>query len=530
MAGGKKETPRQRMIGMMYLVLTALLALNVSRSVLEKFVFINSTLEKTVVEGQTKNNETLASIEKQVEDSGNRPKDVAVMKKAQDIRKKTGEVLSQLETYKDEIIKATGGRDEDGNFNDVANEEKVANLLLKGKDPKADEMKELLNNYSVYLSEASGLKFSPLALDAKDNPVFAKNENQNKKDFKTVTFAQTPMSAALAQISQFAAQVVNNETAALTKLATDVGAADLKFDDIKVMVRPESKVVAAGAKYKAEMFIAASSSAVTPTMKKDGNDIKVENGMGIVEFTASPGKYDKEGLAKKTYKGEITITKPGGGDTTYVAEVEYFVAKPVIQIQSASVQALYLGCGNELQVNVPALGTSYNPNFSITGGKHYKGKNRGEVTIVPNAKEVRMTVSSGGNRIGTEKFKVKPVPKPTAELFNRGKPVNQKVGEKISNMRSLKIQAVAEEGFSTLLPKDARYRVTKWTITLARGPRAVGSPMNASNQEVNLTNLMRNAKPGDRLSIEVKTVKRRNFRNDTENTAVTNKFITIPLN
>ena len=527
---GKNETPRQKMIGMMYLVLTALLALNVSRSVLEKFVFINSTLEKTVVDGQTKNSQTLAGIEKQVDESGNRPKDVAVMKKAKEIRKKTTEVLTQLETYKKEIIEATGGTDEDGNFVGVSNEEKVANLMLQGKSPKADEMKEMLNGHSSFLGEASGLKFEPLALDAKDNPVFAKNENQNKKDFKTVTFAQTPMSAALAQISQFAAQVVNNETTALTKLATDVGAADLKFDDIKVMVRPESKVVAAGAKYKAEMFIAASSSAVTPTMKKDGNDIKVENGMGMVEFTATPGSYDKEGLAKKTYKAEITITKPGGGDTTYISNIEYFVAKPVIQIQSASVQALYLGCGNELQVNVPALGTSYNPTFNISGGKHYTGKNRGQVTIVPNAKQVSMTVSSGGNRIGTEKFKVKPVPKPTVEVFNRGKPVNQKVGEKISNMRSLKIQPIPEEGFATLLPKDARYRVTKWTITLARGPRPVGSPITATNQEVNVSNLMRNAKPGDRLSIEVKTVKRRNFRDETENTAVTNKFFTIPLN
>ena len=192
MAGGKKETPRQRMIGMMYLVLTALLALNVSRSVLEKFVFINSTLEKTVVEGQTKNNETLASIEKQVEDSGNRPKDVAVMKKAQDIRKKTGEVLSQLETYKDEIIKATGGRDEDGNFNDVANEEKVANLLLKGKDPKADEMKELLNNYSLYLSEASGLKFSPLALDAKEIRFLPRMKIKIKKILKRSLLRKHP--------------------------------------------------------------------------------------------------------------------------------------------------------------------------------------------------------------------------------------------------------------------------------------------------------------------------------------------------
>ncbi len=529
MAGGK-ETPRQRMIGMMYLVLTALLALNVSKSVLEKFVFINSTLEKTVVEGKTKNNATLAGIVKQVDDSGNRTKDVAVMKKAQEIRSKTDAVLAELDEYKQQIIDATGGRDEDGNFKDVSNEEKVANLLLKGKSPKADEMKQTLNGYTKYLSQTTGLDIPDLALDAKDNPVFAKSPKDKKKDFKAVTFEHTPMSAALAQISQFETQIINHETEALSKLAAEVGAEDLKFDDIKVMVRPESKIVAAGAKYKAEMFIAASSSAVTPTMKKDGGDIKVENGMGMVEFTAKPGKYDKEGLAKKTYKAEITIPRPGGGDTTYTQEIEYLVAKPVIQIQSASVQALYLGCGNELQVNVPALGTSYDPKFSISGGKSYKGKNRGLVTIVPNAKTVSMTVSSGGNRIGTEKFKVKPVPKPTIAVFSRGKGVNQKIGEKISSLRSLQVKAQPEEGFAALLPKDARYRVTEWTITLARGPRPVGSAIRAKGQEVNIGTLMRSAKPGDRLSIEIKTVKRRNFRDKTENASVNNKYVTIPLN
>jgi hypothetical protein len=46
---GKKETPRQKMIGMMYLVLTALLALQVSNAVLEKFAIINVTLNGLIL-------------------------------------------------------------------------------------------------------------------------------------------------------------------------------------------------------------------------------------------------------------------------------------------------------------------------------------------------------------------------------------------------------------------------------------------------------------------------------------------------
>ena len=76
---GAKETPRQKMIGMMYLVLTALLALNVSNTVLEKFLFMNRTMEKTVDDGEVKNNGTVGRIEAQVEESGKRAKDVAVL-------------------------------------------------------------------------------------------------------------------------------------------------------------------------------------------------------------------------------------------------------------------------------------------------------------------------------------------------------------------------------------------------------------------------------------------------------------------
>ena len=73
MAGGK-ETARQKMIGMMYLVLTALLALQVSNSVLEKFIFINQAFEHTNDEKLSDNNKRVESIEKAVSESGNRAK------------------------------------------------------------------------------------------------------------------------------------------------------------------------------------------------------------------------------------------------------------------------------------------------------------------------------------------------------------------------------------------------------------------------------------------------------------------------
>ena len=57
MAGGRL-TPRQKMINMMYLVLTALLALNVSKEVLQSFFEVNKGIERTTTSFDSKNQET----------------------------------------------------------------------------------------------------------------------------------------------------------------------------------------------------------------------------------------------------------------------------------------------------------------------------------------------------------------------------------------------------------------------------------------------------------------------------------------
>jgi gliding motility-associated protein GldM len=342
------------------------------------------------------------------------------------------------------------------------------------------------------------------------------------------------MVAALAVISQKQAEITRYEGEVLKHLASKVGAEDLKFDKIVPVVKPESNVVAAGTKYTAEMFIAASASGITPTMKYNGNSIPVSNGVGKVEFTAAAGagEYDADFKAKKTFKAEITVPLPTGGDTTYTANIDYFVAKPVISIQSAALSALYMDCGNELNVQVPALGSTYNPSFSASGASVIPGNKKGFVTVVPSGKEVALNVSSNGNLIGTEKFKVKSVPRPEIKAFNGSKEVNLKMGETASALRSLRLDAVInDESFKQNLPNDARYRVVEWEISLAKGSRAK-LQRRVNDNQANLSDFAAQAQPGDRLVIEVKKVQRLNFRNNKLDVPISasSSIITIPLN
>ena len=528
MAGGK-ETPRQKMIGMMYLVLTALLALQVSNTILEKFIFIDQSLEQSAANTKVKNANTVDRIRAAVDDAGNREEDMAVLKKAQAVRAQTSEILATLDNLKEEFVTVTGGLDEDGNYKGGKEEAKIAEMMIRGG--RGQELKKELNGYTDYLSKTVGASFEPIALDAAENPVFKDDPEQNAKSFSEITFESTPMVAGRASLTQFKTEVLNREATALDALARQVGAADMKFDNIVAMVRPESNVVAAGTKYKADLFIAASSSAVSPVMTVNGKEIPVEGGMGQVEFTASASKYDKDNRAEQKFKAAITVEQ-GGKKETYEETFSYFVTKPVIQVQSQSVQALYLNCGNELQINVPALGTTYSPSFSASGASAIKGKKTGQVTVIPTAAKVALTVSSGGNRIGTENFQVRRVPKPSVEVFGPGnKPIDFKRGEAINRLRTITVKAIADEDFKNFLPKDARYRVTDAEIVLARGSRPVGKAK-LSGDSANLSSLMSKAKPGDRLVIDIKQVQRMNFQNKTENVALGSSasVVTVPLN
>ncbi len=525
MAGGK-ETPRQRMISMMYLVLTALLALQVSNTVLQRFIFIDQSLEQAATNTTTKNGNTVQRMQAAVEESGNRAQDKAVLKKADEVRKKTKEVVSVLDGYKEQFIQVTGGVDEDNQYRGIKNEEKISELMVRNK--KGEELKQTLNGYTQDLTKLTGSTFVPIAYDGKDHPMFKNDPNQNKKPFSELNFQNTPMVAALATLSQFKNEVLSRETKALDELARQVGAADVKFDKIVPMVRPKAEVVAAGTTYEADLFIAASSSAISPTMTVNGKEIPVEGGMGKVKIPAKASSFDKDGIAEMTFDAAISI-KQGGIDTTYKQKITYFVTKPVIQVQSASVQSLYLNCGNELMVNVPQLGSSYNPSFNAKGGKAIKGGKAGAVTIIPTTKKVDLSVSSNGNFIGSESFEVKRIPKPEIKVYGPGgKEVNILQGEDISRLRGIEIKAVPDESFAQFLPKDARYRVVDADIRLARGSRPIGKAT-MRDQKVNLNSFVSQAKSGDRIVIEVKKVQRMNFQNQIEDVNIGSAVFSINL-
>lgn len=524
---GKKETPRQKMIGMMYLVLTALLALQVSNAVLEKFAIINATLESLIHDGNTKSSQTLSAIIAEAGKSQN-PKVLHAKENAQKVRQLTQSTLGSIDELKKKMMTLSGTDKIDENFiNDHSS--KVATLMIDKKNPDGKNFENLLKDYTKQLTELSGLQFDNLAKPPKEIPIFATDDDHIRKDFLTFTFENTPPIAALASVTQMQTEILEYEARALDKLREDAGAGTIRFDKFVPMVRPKSSTVAAGAKYEAQLFLTGSSTAILPEFYRDGQKLEVMEDatgvkMGKVEFRAQGGGYDKNGIARKTFKAEIRMN-----DTTFTQDIEYFVAQPVIRVTTGNAPTLYMNCGNTVNIEVPTLGSDYNPSFSANGAQVIKGDKPGRVTIIPTQRKVSVTVNNAGTLIGTQPFDVKPIPKPSyVVLDNGGKEVDKKNGIRGTSLTGLRVRAEAEDNFKNEVPKDANYRIRNMEVIHARGTAPINR-MNATNEILDLSAWRSQFRPGDRIVIEIKTVTRRTYKGEDERVEVRNEVHQVPI-
>ena len=170
MSGGK-ETPRQKMIGMMYLVLTALLALQVSNAVLEKFAIINETLTTMIGIGTGKNVEQLEGIVKDGSKSPD-PKVKRAVESAQKVREATVGIMKAMDDLKADMMKTAGSEKIDEKLiNDHSS--KIATMMIDKKSGKGTAFESNLREYQKKLNELTGgkLKFESLVKAPKDIPI-----------------------------------------------------------------------------------------------------------------------------------------------------------------------------------------------------------------------------------------------------------------------------------------------------------------------------------------------------------------------
>lgn len=134
MAGGK-ETPRQKMIGMMYLVLTALLALNVSKSILDAFVAIEENIQKSNIAHLDRGdgfkgdvNSELKTTPNNAENKAKREKLQKILKQMEEVDKITAVLIQDIDKIKMDILEKSGE-----NVKDIKDNDELTLIWKKGK-------------------------------------------------------------------------------------------------------------------------------------------------------------------------------------------------------------------------------------------------------------------------------------------------------------------------------------------------------------------------------------------------------------
>lgn len=422
MAGGN-ITPRQKMINMMYLVLTALLALNVSAEILKAFHLVEVSLEKSSGNIQTKNISVMKAIEKYHNDFPNDANANLVYTNAKKARQIADDAVKYLEELKVTIIAGAEGRKEDSNGDGKTEDEEIvkaddvenhANLLIN--QGKGKEVRDRINKTRQDL----------LGLLSKDKQSIVKSDLLTEdfqvegaaQSWESVMFEHTPAAAVVTLITKIQGDVRNTEAQILDELRKSISENDFSFDKLEAKVIPTSGTnITAGGKYTAEIFVAASSSKQEAEVKVNGSTIKTENGIGKYEVIAS-------GEGEKEYTAVITAKKPNGQTETFTVKSAYTVVPPLAVISATKMNVVYIGLDNPIAVSVPGYSAN-EVQVSVSAGANLKPDKvkgtyllnvTGTVREVIVSASVKDKISNAVKKMGEQKYRVRAVPDPLPQL------------------------------------------------------------------------------------------------------------------
>src|SRR5690606_16686661 len=392
MAGGK-ETPRQKMIGMMYLVLTALLALNVSKEILDAFVIINEGLESTKITFKDKISDQYARFEASFNE--NQTKYRENWEKAKEVRQLSDDLINQVDQMKaylisnvegkpiEEVI-ADNGRGQDTvlslQYVQTKDNYDISTNVMIGENPglpraehpdgnhlTALNLRENLETYRDRLKELLGDNNPVLVGNLENSFDFSerKDASGTVTNWESMNFYHIPIAAVVTNLSKIQTDVRNAESDLVTYLMADVEAASFKFTKLRPIAIPQSNYVLQGDTFKADVFLAAYDDTNFPTVEI-GVDETVEHDSANTALTGESRivEIGDDGFAKlkipadqigfRNWKGVIKFRGPTG-EVPYLFDVEYEVAKPSLVVSPTKMNVFYRGLQNPVEISVPGF-------------------------------------------------------------------------------------------------------------------------------------------------------------------------------
>jgi gliding motility-associated protein GldM len=503
------------MIQMMYLVLTALLALNVSKEILNAYLVVNEGMETTNKNFSKKVESSYAQFDKQMEI--NRAKVQPYYEKAQQAKKFSDDLIAYIEQMKLEVIAKESRKSVEEiktlKFGSLPGLDKWSESTRyfigsseKGEGAKATELKNKLEEYKTSLLNLIDEKHRAnmnLGIDTK-GPY--KSLNGREQNWEMHNFYNTIMAADIVILNKLIAEVKNAEFDVVNRLISEISLEDFKFDKIGAKVVAKSSYILTGETYEADIFVAAYDTKQNPEIivgaGVDTNTLVISGTQMTVEGEAGVGKLKLPagGPGVKQYGGVIKVTGSDGVERSYPFNSEYVVGTPSATISPVKMNVFYIGLDNPVSISVPGA-SNEQITATITGGggsiTKVNGKDHNYIVKVATQGEATVNVSAKmgatSRSMCSMKFRVKRVPSPIPYVGNVQ-------GGLIPKGTLLAAGGVIPrmDGFEF----EAYFTITSFTLTMSQAGDLISLQSSGSKFTPQMITMINKATRGQKVYIE----------------------------
>ncbi len=428
---GAKQTPRQRLIGLMYLIFLALMALNVSVEVLDSFPLINRSIEETNRNFEAKVDMVYYDFEEQ---RLNFSEDHVYPFHGEAIY--IGELADSLVNYirhhRTQMLALINGISfEEADTLDLIDSRRKDNYSISsrywlvensleaderagGPGTRAYELREKISNLKYEIdSILSGHDQSiKVALDV-EGPFYVQDRRVN---WQQLTFDRVISVAVATNLNRLITEIRNAQFDAINMLFDLITAGQFRFDEVTARVVPKSEIVMTGGVYEADVFVAAIDTRQEPEITVQGiGRIPVTDGTGQIRIPATtPGTH--------TISGEITVVSPAGVRQAHPFRTQYTIQRPSATVSATNMNVFYTNIANPVSISAPGIPSeNLRPEISSGSANITRRPDGGYIveTEVPRQNvtiAVNAIIEGQMERLDEMEFRVLPLPRPEARI------------------------------------------------------------------------------------------------------------------
>lgn len=408
MAGGSNNvarmSPRQRMINLMYIILTAMLALNVSSDVLNGFSQVQAGLQKTTDNLSAKNAAQFQYLKQLYEE--NPQKTAPWLAKGTEVSQRSDSLYNTLEILKVAIARQADGPGAD--YRHLINNDDLeasSAWMLNPVSQRGKKLREAIDAYRTFIAANIADPDKRKAVEQLlSTTVTAPKGTVGAVTWEQVNFENMPVIAAVTFLTHLQTNLRQAESEAMTSIINAIDMGDVRVNSLNAYVIPQSTMIMQGGRYSADIVLAAIDTTNRPRIYVGGREIKG----GHYEFSpGSTGTFD--------YSGYIEVLKADGSLSKYPFKSSYTVIEPMATISPTMMNVLYAGIDNPISISAPGVPMSA-INASMTNGSLTRSGDHWVARSSSVGSEAQITVSATLDgrtvQLGAMTFRVRKLPDP----------------------------------------------------------------------------------------------------------------------